>query len=116
VLESNSKLGKMLRRQKELLEQLGIFGDIRLRHGDVVPELLKELKEAEYDLVVSGTPRAESKLQRYVMGDVTREIAHRAELPVLVIRTGQGQISSFFKGLTAPLLRRTRKTSETSHN
>jgi nucleotide-binding universal stress UspA family protein len=116
VLESNSKLGKMMRHQKELLEQLGVFGEIRLRHGDVTPELLKELKEAEYDLVVSGTPRAESKLQRYVMGDVTREITQRAELPVLVIRTGQGQFSRFFRELTAPLFRRSRKTSEGSHS
>ena len=116
VLESNSRLGKVLRHQKDLLEQLGIFGEIRLRHGDVIPELLKELQETEYDLVVSGTPQAESKLQRYMMGDVTREITHRAELPVLIIRTGQGQISRFLKELTAPLFRRSGKSSEPSHN
>lgn len=114
VLESNSKLGRILRHQKDLLEQSGVFGQIRLRHGEVIPELLKELKAIEYDLVVSGTPRSESKLQRYVMGNVAREIAHRAELPVLVLRTGQGQIAHYFKGFLDKLVRRSRKAPETS--
>jgi len=114
VLESNSKPGRMLRHQKDLLEQLGVFGEIRLRHGDVIPELFKELKEIQYDLVVTGTPLPENKLQGYIMGDVTREIVRRSELPVLVIRTGQNQITNFFKKLMAPLFRRSTKTSETS--
>jgi len=73
VLKSSSKLGRALRRQKSLLERFGVFGELRLRQGQVVPELLKELKRTEYDLVVSGSLPAREKLRKYVMGDVARQ-------------------------------------------
>jgi nucleotide-binding universal stress UspA family protein len=113
VLESKSKLGKALRHQKELLERHGVFGEIRLRHGLVVPELLKELQRGDYDLVVSGSSPAEQKIYRYVMGDVTGEIVNRAQLPVLVVRTGPRKIARLFKELLANLLGRFGTTSET---
>ncbi len=88
VLASDSHLGRTLRRQKKLLDDLGVPCEYRLRHGLVMPELLKELGRTEYDLVVSGSSPSRDALRQYVMGDVTREIVNRAELPVLVVRTG----------------------------
>ena len=112
ILESNSKLGRVLRHQKELLERLGVFGEIRLRHGLLVPELLKELQRGDYDLVVSGSSPAEQKLYKYVMGDVTREIVNRAQLPILVVRTGPKKITHLFKELLPKLMGHFRKTSQ----
>jgi nucleotide-binding universal stress UspA family protein len=116
VLKSNSKLGQTLRQQKELLEHFGVFGELRLRHGEIVPELLKELRQTAYDLVVAGSWPAEDKLHRYVMGDVTREIVNRAELPVLVIRTGQRQTSNLFKDVLARVFRRSQKSPQASQS
>jgi hypothetical protein len=45
-----------------------------------------------------------------VIGDVTRKIVNRAELPVLVIRTGHGPVQRF-KGLLGILSRYVRNTS-----
>ncbi len=36
-------------------------------------------------MVVSGSWSAADRLHKYMIGDVTREIVNRAELPVLVI-------------------------------
>ncbi len=117
TLASDSKLGKALRNQKSLLEKFNVFGDLRLRQGDVVPELIKELKRAHYDLVVSGSLPARERLRKYVIGDVAREIVNRAEVPVLVVRTGQRiQIWRLFKELLAGLFRRSRQTSDGSKN
>ncbi len=112
VLESNSKLGRNLRHQKDLLEKLGVFGEIRLGQGEVVPELLKELRRHDYDLVVTGSSPAEGRLSEYVMSDITREIVNRAMLPVLVIRTKPRSIGSFFKGFLGFLSRKAEKSSE----
>jgi nucleotide-binding universal stress UspA family protein len=86
LLQSNSRLGRSLRHQKELLETAGVPCEILLRHGQVLPELLEELRQAEYDLVVSGSSPSHNKLRTYVMGNITREIVNRADLPVLVVR------------------------------
>jgi nucleotide-binding universal stress UspA family protein len=88
ILESSSKLGRSLRHQKELLEKIGVPCEVHLQHGLVLDELLRELQRTEYDLVVSGSSPAHDRLRTYIMGNVTREIVNRAELPVLVVRSG----------------------------
>lgn len=87
-LQSDSKLGRNLRHQKELLEKMGVPCEVRLPHGLVLDELLKELQRAKYDLVVSGSSPAQDRLRAYIMGNLTREIVNRADLPVLVVRRG----------------------------
>jgi nucleotide-binding universal stress UspA family protein len=87
-LQSDSKLGRNLRHQKALLEKMGVPCEIRLPHGLVLDELLKELQRTEYDLVVSGSSPSQDRLRTYIMGNLTREIVNRADLPVLVVRSG----------------------------
>jgi nucleotide-binding universal stress UspA family protein len=111
LLESNSTLGRTLRRQKELLEKFGVFGEVRLGLGQVVPELLKALRRKGYDLVVTGSAPAEDRLSGYVISDVTREIVNRVMLPVLVIRTKQRRIIRFFKGVLSRLFGRSPQSS-----
>lgn len=106
LLESNSNLGRSLRHQKELLEQLGVFGQLRLRQGAVVPELLKELQKTDYDLVVCGSMASDEKLRKYIIGDTARDIVNCSELPVLVVRTRQKHVGHLLKGLLNRLLRR----------
>jgi nucleotide-binding universal stress UspA family protein len=88
VLQSSSQLGRSLHHQKELLEKMGVSCEVCLRHGLVLDELLGELQRTEYDLVVSGSSPAQDRLRAYMMGNITREIVNRAELPVLVVRGG----------------------------
>ncbi len=115
VLQSDSKLGKALRHQKSLLDQFEVFGELRLRQGQVVPELLKELKRIDYDLVVTGSLPAKERLRKYVMGDVAREIVNHADVPVLVVRTSQQtEIRRLFKELLARLFGRSPRAPEES--
>ena len=88
LLQSDSKLGRSLHHQKELLEKIGVPCEVRLPYGLVLDELLEELQRAEYDLIVSGSSPAHDRLRTYIMGNLTREIVNRAELPVLVVRSG----------------------------
>lgn len=88
LLESHSELGTNLRRQKRQLERLGVTAEVRVRHGIVIDEVMGEVDEGKYDLVVTGTSQARGLLRHYIMGDVTRSILNRANVPVLVARAG----------------------------
>jgi nucleotide-binding universal stress UspA family protein len=88
LLESKSELGTNLRRQKRDLERLGVSADVRLRHGIVIDQVFKEAREGDYDLIVTGTSQARGLLRHYIMGDLTRSILNRANVPVLVARAG----------------------------
>jgi len=86
LLHSSSDLGENLRRDKEVLERLGVDNEVRLRHGLVISEIFKEVRRGDYDLVVTGSSPIGGSLRTYIMGNITREIVNRAECPVLVVR------------------------------
>jgi nucleotide-binding universal stress UspA family protein len=86
LLESSSELGRNLRRQKETLDSLKVAAQVRLRRGSVVDEILREIDEGGYDLVVTGSSLSRG-LRTYVLGDVSREIVNRANCSVLVARS-----------------------------
>src|SRR3989440_8214561 len=88
LLESKSELGTNLRRQKRELEKLGVSAEVRLRHGIVINQVFEEAREGNYDLIVTGTSQARGLLRHYIMGDLTRSILNRANVPVLVARAG----------------------------
>ena len=72
LLESNSELGTNLRRQKRELERLGVSAEVRLRHGIVIDQVFEEVRDGNYDLIVTGTSQARGLLRHYIMGDLTR--------------------------------------------
>src|SRR5438477_3356801 len=88
LLESKSELGTNLRRQRRELERLGVAANVRLRHGIVIDQVFDEVREGNYDLIVTGTSQARGLLLHYIMGDLTRSILNRASVPVLVARAG----------------------------
>src|SRR5437867_9695223 len=89
LLESKSELGTNLRRQKRELERLGVSAAVHLRHGIVIDQVFEEVREGNYDLIVTGTSQARGLLRHYIMGDLTRSILNRANCPVLVARAGK---------------------------
>jgi nucleotide-binding universal stress UspA family protein len=85
LLRSQSELAQNLRREKETLEAMGVRTEAKLRHGSVLEQVLREIREGNYDLVVTGSALSRS-FRTYVLGDITREILNRATCAVLVAR------------------------------
>src|SRR5438093_12721675 len=88
LLESRSELGTNLRRQKRELDRLGVSAEVHLRPGSVIDQAFEEVRDGNYDLIVTGTSQARGLLRHYIMGDLTRSILNRANVPVLVARAG----------------------------
>jgi nucleotide-binding universal stress UspA family protein len=88
LLQSKSELGTNLRRQKRELHRLGVSAEVHLRHGMVIDQVIEEVRDGNYDLIVTGTSQERGLLRHYIMGDLTRSILNRANVPVLVARAG----------------------------
>lgn len=86
VLQSSSELGVNLRRDKEILESLGVPAEVRLRRGTVLEQILQETEQGHYDMVVTGSAPSGS-FRTYILGDISREIVNRAACAVLVARS-----------------------------
>jgi nucleotide-binding universal stress UspA family protein len=95
LLRSSSELGLNLKHEKELLEKEGVPVEIRLRDGSVLEEILREVNDGGYDLVVTGSAPSLS-LRSYVLGDISREIVNRTSCAVLVTRSEFGPEDSAF--------------------
>jgi nucleotide-binding universal stress UspA family protein len=88
LLQSKSELGTNLSRQKRELDRLGVSAEVHLRHGIVLEQVFKEVRDGDYDLIVTGTSQARGLLRHYIMGDLTRRILNQSDVPVLVARAG----------------------------
>jgi nucleotide-binding universal stress UspA family protein len=89
LLESGSELGRNLLAQKQSLEKLGIVVEVRVRHGFVIDQIFADVNERGHDLIVTGSSPTRGPLGHYIMGDLTRGIVNRANVPVLVARSGK---------------------------
>jgi len=89
LLHSNSELGTNLRRQKRELDRLGVPAEVHLRHGIVIDQVFEAARDGNCDVIVTGTSQARGLFRHYIMGDLTRDILNRSNVPVLVARAGQ---------------------------
>ena len=99
LLASGSELGRNLRAQKESIERLGVPTQVRVRHGMVLAQIFSEVGKQKHDLIVTGSSPTRGPLGHYIMGDLTRSIVNRANVPVLVARTaisGEGERRGFW--------------------
>lgn len=85
LLESGAREGVHLTKALQILANLGVKGEAKIRHGLVVDEILAEAREGDYDLIVTGAHVA-TGLQRFILKNTTEEILLGADRPVLVVR------------------------------
>jgi nucleotide-binding universal stress UspA family protein len=89
LLRAGSELGVNLAQQKKDLEGAGVPAEVRVRHGLVVDQVFEEVRDGNYDLIVTGSSQARGIFRHYIMGDLTRKILNRSDCPVLVARAGK---------------------------
>lgn len=85
LLESGTPIAENLQRAVKLLSEAAIETRLIKRHGLVVDEILKEIEETDYDLVVVGASEREAFWQSLILGNVSPYIVENASCSVLVV-------------------------------
>lgn len=67
------------------LDKLGLNYNILVKSGRVITELLREINENDYEIVVMSNQRARREL-KHVLGHVTHKVAKRVNTPVLIVK------------------------------
>lgn len=75
-----------------LLEDRGIQHTVKLRHGHAAEQILREMEEDGYDLIVMGA-RGRSRLTRFLLGTVSFRVLEHSDIPVLIARQPRPQIT-----------------------
>ena len=85
LIARHSREGLHLQSALEQLRERASGSAAKVRHGFVVDEILAELREGDYDLLVVGAHVARG-LNRFLLDDVTAHLIEEATTPVLVVR------------------------------
>ncbi len=79
--------GKLLSKDVASLSADGFAVQAKIRHGLVLDEIIEELREGDYDLIVIGAHRCLG-WQSYLLTDLAQAIIAHADRAVLLLRRG----------------------------
>jgi nucleotide-binding universal stress UspA family protein len=83
---TDTPVGRSLRQSLENARAAGINASVKVRHGNVIEEILAELTEGKYDLLCMGSSYSVHSLRQMYSANVTSEIMERAQCPVMTAR------------------------------
>lgn len=84
--DTNTPVGRSLRQAMEIAKNDGLTAKVKARQGNVVEEILAEVKEGNYDLLCMGSLYSSNALRQLYTPNVTAEIADGIHCPVLTAR------------------------------
>ncbi|MGB2955230.1 MAG: universal stress protein [Anaerolineales bacterium] len=87
ILQTDTPFAQHLRHAAEILEELEIDSEVKIRRGIPLEEIIRETQLENYDLVIIGSSKAHEGLKEMIMGNLTVKIIDKIELPVLIIGT-----------------------------
>jgi nucleotide-binding universal stress UspA family protein len=85
LLQTDTPIAKHLRRCARTLAKSGVESELKLRHGEAVFEITREMDVNDYDLVILGASGASTGLKEWLLGNVTKEIIDLVGIPVMVV-------------------------------
>jgi len=86
LAETDTPVGRSLRQALDIAKEDGLTANVKARQGNVVEEILSEVKEGGYDLLCMGSPYSVSSLRQLYAPNVTAEIAEASACPILTAR------------------------------
>jgi nucleotide-binding universal stress UspA family protein len=84
--DTNTVLGRSLRKGLEIAQAAGLNAKLTTRQGHVVEEILAEVKSGKYDLVCMGSRYSAHALRQLYTPNVTAEVAEAVSYPLLTVR------------------------------
>jgi nucleotide-binding universal stress UspA family protein len=84
--DTNTLLGRSLRKGLEIAEGAGLNAKLITRQGHVVEGILAEVKKGNYDMVCMGSRYSAHALRQLYTPNITAEVAEAANCPLLTVR------------------------------
>jgi len=86
LIARRAREGEHLEAALEAMQQAGVRGDLKVRHGLVLDEIGAEAREGHYDLVVVGAHFARG-VSRLLLDNVTSDVLENLNAAVLVVKS-----------------------------
>ena len=85
ILQTNTPYAQYLRGGVEILQDANIESEVKIRWGIPIDEIVRETQLFNYDLVVIGSSEVDQGIKEMLLGNMTRKVIDRVDLPVLIV-------------------------------
>ena len=86
LADTDTLLGRSLREALDIAQRAGLNAKLSTRQGNVVEEILAEIKQGNYDMACMGSSYSAHSLRQLYTPNVTAEVAEAELCPVLTVR------------------------------
>lgn len=86
LVNTDTLAGRGLRKALTMAKEAGVSAKAVTREGNIVEEIIAEIKSGDYDMVCMGSSYSGHSLRQYYAPNVTAEIAEVVHCPLLTTR------------------------------
>ncbi len=86
LADTDTLPGRNLRKALDMAKDAGLNARAVTRQGNIVEQILAEIREGDYDIVCMGSPYSAHSLRQLYAPNVTAEVAEVVHCPVLTAR------------------------------
>lgn len=86
LAETDTLPGRSLRDGLKMAQSAGLEAKIKIRHGNILEQILMEIKEGGYDLVCMGSQFSTKGLRQLYTPNITADVAEVSQCPILTVR------------------------------
>jgi nucleotide-binding universal stress UspA family protein len=84
--DTDTLTGRSLREGLDNAHKVGVDAKIKVRHGNIVEQILAESKEQAYDLICMGSQFSAHGLRQMYSPNITADVAETGQCPILTAR------------------------------
>ncbi|MEA3440738.1 MAG: universal stress protein [Chloroflexota bacterium] len=85
LIKEHTHEGEILKQDMRILKSSGVRARPKVRHGQVVDEILNEIKSGNYNLLVIGAQQKRG-WRGLLLDDLAKKILRKVDIPVLVVK------------------------------
>ena len=89
ILDTDTPLSRHLHHGAEIMERYNLKAKLELRHGVPSDTIITSAESGDYDLIVLGASRVGKNLRNWLLGNVSKQVIERTNIPVMVVHIGQ---------------------------
>jgi len=91
MLQTTTPIAKHLRRAARILEEHEVSSKLKLKHGEPVYEIVREVDSGDYDFVIVGATGATTILKEWFLRNVTKDVIELEGIPVMVVNSAHAE-------------------------
>lgn len=91
MLQTDTPIAKHLRRCCRILDKYRVPSELKLKHGEPVYEIVREVDREDYDFVIIGASGASSSVKEWFLRNVTKDVIDLVGVPIMVVNQAHAQ-------------------------